>query len=185
MPDEEPTPDECPYVVGETYAERDTPTFEFKPSATGYTGGGYARVRSIEHGPEVSRPGKGDVFVSIHRLAAVVWCYPEEMPLAEVTADLREHDVHHQLGMPSANLPDELATREHGDHSKITRTQQLAWTKDAKRERQRRQREDYVPDEQACAECGSEVKARVAGDRYCLDCATLAADGTDQSIELI
>lgn len=174
----------CPYVVGPTYAERRTPRFEYKPSAVGYSGGGYPRLRSSERGPE-SGNGSNDVFVPIHRLAALAWCYSGEHPIEEDSADLREHDVHHQLGFPSANLPEYISVESHGDHAKITRDQLRGWAKDAKREREKRQSEDYVPDEQACTDCGAEVKAQVDGTEYCLDCATTAAEGRDVSIELL
>lgn len=194
MPDEQ-TPDEdadCPYVVGETYARKGRATFEFKPSATGYTGGGYARVRSKEDGPEVSRPGMGDVFVSIHRLAAVVWCYDADRPLDEITDHLRDRDVHHTTEMPSANGPDLVEVLDHGEHSSRTnaapsRTEQLAYARDAERERQRR---DADP---TCAKCGDDEPAakvpdapgRWGGEKLCLDCATdlatAAGEMTDES----
>ena len=109
----------CPYVVGSTYATRPTPRFEFKPGATGYTGGGYPRLRTSERGSE-SGHGSNDVFVSVHRLAAVVWCYPVEQPLPELTDHLRERDVHHQLEMPAANLSDHIEVLDHGEHSSRT-----------------------------------------------------------------
>lgn len=183
------TPD-CPYVRGPTYARKPTPTYEFKAGATGYTGGGYPRVRSRERRPWTAGDGTDDVFVPIHRLAAVVWCYPSEQPLADVVAHLRERDVHHQLEMPAANLPDHIEVVGHGEHSRRTntapdRTRQRAWFEDHKREHQQRQRGEYVPDEKACEECGGEVKAAVAGEQYCLDCATTVAAGTDQTIEIL
>lgn len=181
----------CPYTIGDgTYARKRTPTFEYKSSATGYTGGGYPRIRSRERRGHTPGDGTDDVFVAVHRLAAVVWCYDGDRPLSEITADLRERDVHHELEMPAANLPAHVEVVGHGEHSRRTNTapdrqQQLAWAKDAKREQARRQREDYVPDEQACTDCGAEVRAAVAGEQYCLDCATTAASGTDHPIEML
>lgn len=174
----------CPYVVGDTYATRPTPRFEFKAGAVGYTGGGYPRLRSSERGPE-SGHGSNDVFVPIHRLAALVWCYSGDHPLAEDAAHLREMDVHHELGFPSANLPEYISVESHSSHASITRDQLRGWAKDAKRERERRQSEEFVPDEQACAECGEEANAQVAGTDYCLSCATTAAKGRDVTVELL
>lgn len=179
---------ECPYTVGPTWAMEDTATFEFKSSATGYTGGGYARWRSIEYGPEVSRVGKGEVFVSVHRLAALVWCFDGDVHVGADADYLRDRDVHHMLEIPSANLPDHIEVLDHAEHSRQTqadRTRQRAWFEDAKREAEQRQRGEYVPDEQACAECGAEVEAAVLGTEYCLECATTVAKGRDVTVEIL
>lgn len=174
-------PEASKYVVGETYARRSIPRFEFKPGATGYTGGGYPRVRSVERGPENGKPpGKsGDVFVSIHRLIAVVACYPAEKPLAEIQDEMVSQDVHHELGMPSANLPDYLSTRSHGDHSSITRAQQRAWAADAKRKQSRQQ--ELGVGEERCPGCHEVTETWATTDRlddeFCLDCTMQRADG--------
>lgn len=180
MPDSTDTADDCPYVLGESYARRDTPRFEFKPGATGYTGGGYARVRSREKRDDTPGSGTDDVFVSIHRLMAVVHCYSEDLPLAEIQRRMIGTDVHHTLGMPSANIPDELDAREHGEHTEITNAQRRAWAEDAKRSR-----DDPTRDAETCTAqgCDREVKARVAGERYCLECATANANG--EKIEIV
>lgn len=171
-------PEGCPYVVGDTYARRNVPRFEFKSGATGYTGGGYPRVRSCERGPE-SGHGSNDVFVSIHRLIAVARCYPDDWTVAEIQEDMIGKDVHHKLGMPSANVPAELEVRDHGDHSGITQAQRRAWAEDAKRERQQ------TFDEPTCSAsgCDAEVKAAVGGERYCLECATEHAGG--ETVEIV
>lgn len=178
---------ECPYVVGETWARSTArcATFEYKAHAEGYTGGGYPRWRSIERGPEVSRPGSGEVFVPVHRLAAVLWCYDAATPLPDVTDDLRGRDVHHTLGMPSANLPDAVETRDHGDHSAVTRTQLRAWAADAKRDRERQQQRREQGEQCAAPGCDAEVAATFAdaSERYCIECATDHANG--RTIEII
>ena len=45
------------YVVGDTYARRDTPRFEFKAGSPSHTGGGYPRLRSSEYREHT--PGDG------------------------------------------------------------------------------------------------------------------------------
>ena len=182
MPNPDTDADACPYVVGPTYSRKDRPTFEYKSGSPDHTGGGYPRVRSIEDGPEVSRAGMGDVFVSIHRLAAVVWCYDTDEPLGDVCDDLRERDVHHQLEMPSANLPGHIEVLDHAEHSKRTgadRTRQRAWFEDAKRDAERR--EQGRGDAETCDadRCDGEAAATFDGvaESFCLECATARADG--------
>lgn len=174
----------CPYVRGETYARKRTPTFEFKAGATGYTGGGYARIRSRERREHTPGDGTDDVFVPVHRLAAVVWCYDADRPIAEVTEHLRAHDVHHQLEFPSANLPAHIEVVDHGEHAAMTnsapsRTELRAYYEDAKRER------DQGGDaDDGCPECGEAVAAAVGGQRYCIEHATEhATDG--QTVDLL
>lgn len=173
-----------PYVAGTTYAVNRTATFEFKPGSTGYTGGGYARVRSVERGPE-SGHGCNDVFASIHRLMAVVHCYPEDTPLREIQNHMIGRDVHHELGMPSANVPNELTVMGHAEHSGLTNATRRAWAEDAKRKRDAAERgEELDPD--VCAKCGDEDTAarlpHVDGP-LCLECATENADG--EAIEIV
>ena len=171
------------YVRGPTYARRRTPRFEFKPSATGYTGGGYARIRSTERREHTPGDGAEDVFVSVHRLCAVAWKYPDSWSVGEILNDMDGKDVHHQLGMPSANLESELEVIEHGRHSGVTNTQIRAWAEDAKRAAESGGWED---DE--CPECGAEVDgdgATVGTESgLCIECATEKASGRDVAIEL-
>ena len=168
-----------PYVVGDTYARRATPRFEFKPSSTNYTGGGYARVRSNERGPE-GGPGRdaGDVFVSVHRLAAVAWHLdPEQSP-----AYLLGRDIHHTTGMPSANGADLTEVRDHGEHSEITQAQRRAWAEDAKANAERQSRLD---DAELCDECDAAAHAALAGGRYCLEHATERGRQTGETVEIL
>lgn len=178
------TDDTSRYVLGDTYTRQEAATFEFKDGSPDHTGGGYPRWRSVEHGPHTPGDTGAEVYVPVHRLLAVVACYPADEPLPAILNDLAERDVHHQLEMPSANLPDHLEVLDHGTHSSVTRTQQLAWAKDAKRERQRRRDPDYVEPDDRCQRCGDESDAAVAGSRYCMDCALAVADELGETVEL-
>jgi hypothetical protein len=170
------------YVRGQTYARRQTPTFEFKAGATGYTGGGYPRVRSKERREHTPGDGTDDVFVPIHRLAAVAWCYDAEWSIAEILADLGERDVHHELGFPSATVESELRVVDHDRHASLTQAERRAYAKDQKRRVEREQQAlDTRP---SCTECGDEATATVAGDEYCLDCAMQRAEQTGATIEM-
>lgn len=156
------------HVRGPSYARTDAASFEFKPSATGYTGGGYARWRSRERRAHTPGAGTDDVFVSVHRLAAVVWCYDSDEPLADVLADLADKDVHHRLGFPSANGEAFIEVRDHGGHSSITQTQKRAFAESAKRDAERE------ATRRACEACGATegTFARVDGATFCLECAS-------------
>jgi hypothetical protein len=178
------------YVRGDTYARRDRPTFEFKPSATGYTGGGYARVRSRERREHTPGDGTDDVFVSIHRLAAVAWHLPDGTLGADVRlSDLDGFDVHHtqpdsdDRGMPSANGEAWTELVGHGRHSEITQRQRRAWGEDAKREASGQQ--ELV--EQRCERCDdADAEASVVGDdrELCIPCASAVAEATGATVEL-
>lgn len=177
---------DAPYVVGPTYARSPHATFEFKAGATGYTGGGYPRVRSVERGPE-SGYGSGDVFVSVHRLIAVARLYGPEWAIGDIQRDMVGKDVHHELGMPSANLPGHLSLRDHGEHSEITQAKKVAWAKDAMEEAERLEQQP-IGGVDTCVECGSEADTfatwGAAEGRYCIECATThAPDG--ETIEIL
>jgi hypothetical protein len=170
------------YVRGDTYARSQTPTFEFKAGATGYSGGGYPRVRSKEYREHTPGDTADDVFVPIHRLAAVAWCYDDEWTIDEILADLAGKDVHHTLGMPAANLESDLEVVDHARHAEITQAQRRAWAEDQKRAVEREQTAlDTAP---TCAACGDDAEATVAGTDYCLACAMTEAKGTDLTIEM-
>lgn len=170
------------YVRGPTYARSDTPTFEYKAGATGYSGGGYPRVRSSERRAHTPGDGTDDVFVPIHRLAAVVWCYDADRPIESVLADLSTKDVHHELGMPAANCPDAVEVVEHARHAEITQAQRRAWAEDAKREVEREQQAALTAT--PTCDCGADAEATVAGTDYCLECAMETARGTELTIEM-
>jgi hypothetical protein len=182
MPDEQPPK----HVLGETYSRKQTPTFEFKASSTGYTGGGYARVRSNERRADKPGDGTHDVFASIHRLMAVVHCYPADKPLAEIQNHMVGRDVHHTLRMPSANLPDELEVRGHGEHSEITQADRRAWAEDEKRAKQEAEQQRVSGD--VCDECGDadDVLASVENidGQFCVPCATEKAESTGNAVSL-
>lgn len=171
------------YVRGPTYSrDADAATFEFKSGSPGHTGGGYARWRSIEAGPHTPGDTKREVYVAVHRLAAVAWCYPDDWSVAEILDDLAGKDVHHQLSMPSANCEGELEVVDHGRHAEITQAKRRAWAADKKRQAEREQQAlDTGP---MCPECGDDAEATVAGTDYCLDHAMDVASGTEQTIKL-
>ena len=169
------------YVRGPTYTRQDAATFEFKSGAPGYTGGGYPRWRSVEAGPHTPGDTKRETYVAVHRPAAVAWCYPDDWSIAEIFDDLAGKDVHHQLGMPSANIEGELEVVDHGDHSSLTQAQRRAYAEDKKRQAEREQQSlDTGP----TCDCGDDATATVAGVEYCLDCAMDVASRTEQTIEL-
>jgi len=171
----------CPYVRGPTYTRQDCATFEFKSGSPDHSGGGYPRWRSMERGTHVHGDGTRTVFVAVHRLAAVAWCYAPEWTTAEVCADLHGRDVHHELGFPSTTLEDHLSVIDHDRHAGLSRTERLAYAKDRKRRVEREQeRLDAGP---RCS-CGADAEATVDGEELCLDCATDAAAGRDVTIEL-
>lgn len=172
---------DAPHVIGEASRQRqDHATLETKPSVHGYTGGGYEHWRSYEVRPETPTRGKEDVYVSVHRLTAVVACYPTEQPIEAILDDLRGMDVHHRSGVPWDNRPGNLEAVPHGRHSEITQTQRRAWAEDAKREVEERERQPLDADE--CARCGA-VETTLAecdawpGEQRCIECARKTANG--------
>lgn len=179
------------HVLGPTYSRRRTPRFEFKPSSTNYTGGGYARIRTSERRETTAGDGADDVFVSIHRLCAVAWYdsladAPEDVTAADIlrSGELAGMDVHHTLGMPSANGEDLLEIIDHGGHSEVTQAQKRAWGEDAKQQVFEFSEDDVL--DWTCDNCGErdpEVHCRVSDMDVCLDCSTVLADGSP--IEII
>ena len=172
---------DAPHVIGEAEPQQqDHATLETKPSVHGYTGGGYEHWRSYEFRPETPTRGKEDVYVSVHRLTAVVASYPADQPIEAVLDDLREKDVHHRSGVPWDNRPENLEAVPHGRHSEITQTQRRAWAEDAKREVEEKERQPVAADE--CAYCGevADVLAECdawPGEERCLGCAKDTANG--------
>lgn len=160
-----------------------------KPSPVGQggrdTGGGYERWRSWEHRPHTARQGKEDVYVSHHRLLAVVACYPDDMPVGEILAHLEGKDVHHQSGVEWDNRPENLAVREHGRHASITQDQMRAWAADAKAEAERIRRGEH--DEDRCDRCDEFASTLTESPEWtgvlCLDCALDV--GSDATIEVV
>jgi hypothetical protein len=191
MPDADPSR----YVRGPTYARRARPRFEFKPSSTGYTGGGYARIRSTEYREHTPGDGADDVFVSVHRLAAVAWHLPDgDLGTDVFLSELDGCDVHHTQpdaearGMPAANGEGWTTVESHADHSKITQAEMRAYGADAKRAADGGDGVVSPSGVGGCPECGGEVDGDGAtvGERegLCLDCAADVAAGTDATIEL-
>lgn len=170
------------YTHGETYAREPYARYETKQGRG--SGAGYARWRSYE--AREHRGGrKEDVYVPVHRLLAVVACYPEDMAVSEICAHLADKDVHHRSGVEWDNRPENLAVREHGRHSSITQAQMRAWAADGQRRREADGRGRL--DEELCDRCGepADVLAESAawpGEHRCLDCATETAG--DEPIEV-
>lgn len=177
--------DSSDYVRGTTYARKERPTFEYKPSSTNYTGGGYARVRSSEYRDHTAGDGTDDVFVSVHRLAAVAWLLPDgELGTDVFLSDMGGMDVHHTQpdrdapGMPASNGEDWLELIDHGGHSEVTQAQMRAWGEDAKKQATLEYDETDVPDDR-CAECDEpDPDCRVGEKLVCLECSMkVDADG--------
>jgi hypothetical protein len=187
------------YVLGPASPRRSaTATFEFKApsqSSRGGRGGGYPRWRSWEFRPESVRQSKEDVYVPVHRLAAVAWCLPDGTLGEDVTLDaLAGMDVHHELGMPAATVGEspnwdevQLSVLGHGEHSSVTQSEMRAYGEDAKRDVESEPSGRPSRRENGCANCGDErdVLAESADwtGRYCLPCAKQHTDGA--TIEIV
>lgn len=180
------------YVVGEPHPNRDPcASFETKPSPVDYTGGGYEHWRSHEFRPETPGTRKEDVYVSHHRLLAVVACYDVEIPLRDVLDDLAEKDVHHTTGVPWANFGDSpnfdepgIEVVDHGRHSEITQTQRRAWAADKKQEVESAEQQPLAADDSTCDRCGDEVDVLAECDTWpdeerCIECANETAEGEE------
>lgn len=178
------------YTLGPVPAQQ-TPwaRFETKPSpvysdGTRDSGGGYERWRSYEHRPETRGTNKEDVYVAHHRLLAVVACYPADMPVGEILADLHGKDIHHTApeadgdrGVEWDNRPACLQVISHGRHAEITQAERLAWAQDAKEDVEEATRTV----EDRCSRCGSEAETLATSEDFdgnlCLPCAKDASDG--------
>ncbi|WP_256943887.1 hypothetical protein [Halobacterium hubeiense] len=179
------------YVEGEVHPNtKPYATFETKPrtyTASGWdSGSGYEHWRSTEHRPHTARQGKEDVYVSHHRLLAVVACYDLDTPIEVVLEDLRDRDVHHNApetnddaGFPFDNRPSVLEVINHKTHSERTQAQMRAWGEDAK---QRAHEPATHGDDGVCPGCGREdvdVDATSPGfdGQRCIECAMEECDG--------
>jgi len=167
------------YTTGDTYATRTHPRFCYKPSSPGYSGGGYAWIRSTERRPDTPGDGAGDVFVYVHRLAAVAWCLDGGTLGEDVRlSDLDGKDVHHRLGMPAANGEGWIELVDHGRHAEITQADRRAWAADAKDASKQSTIDDSGD---GCVRCDDELDtACISPDwdgRACPDCARTLSDG--------
>lgn len=180
---------EAPYVVGSPHGnQRDHAAFEFKQAAPDNTGGGYPRWRSYEFRSETPGTEKEDVYVAVHRLCAVAWMFPDEWTAEDVlrSGQLLGADVHHELGMPAANLEGELSLRDHGEHSEITQTQRRAWAEDQKQAVEERERQPLgqTAEDGICARCGDPADPLAecdawSGESRCLRCAKETSNGQE------
>jgi hypothetical protein len=174
---------DCKYVVGEAPPQRADRAFYYtKPPVAGCTGGGYELWRSKEEQPGYPDGKKYDVYVSVHRLLAVVACYPDDYDIEVILDDLGEKDVHHESGIPWDNRPDGITVMEHGRHASLTNSEKRAYAEDAKR---LRDGQATIDDSGGCSECGGDAEARINGSEYCLECATDAAAERDVTVEVI
>lgn len=175
------------HVVGPTYCRKQRAKYETKD---GYgTGAGYCRWRSIEWRPETARRSKEDVYVPVHRLAAVAFCYPDDMSVSEILQHLDGRDVHHTTGEKWANFGDSpnfdepgLQVCEHGRHSSVTQAQMRAWAADAKRQATGQVvATDGHGGGETCISCGERegplATTANLDDNYCLDCVRDVANG--------
>lgn len=149
------------HVRGPTYARRERPRFEFKPGSPDHSGGGYPRIRSTERRPHTAADGAEDVFVSVHRLCAVAWLFPDGMTAADILSGdgLRGYDVHHESGVPCENTEANLQLLTHDRHSEVTQAEMRAWAADARAAVERDGSEgDGSADtsDGVCAHCGAE-----------------------------
>lgn len=179
----EPAPSDG-YTLGEVHPNtKRHPRVETKPSPPGYTGGGYEHARSTEYRPHTRVDRREDVYASIHRLSAVVWCYPTDAPIRDVLDDLRGKDVHHTTGIPWANFGDSpnfdepgLTVVGHGEHSEITQAQRRAWAADSKREAERAEQQSLAEaNADACDNCGETTTDPLArgedfDGEWCIEC---------------
>lgn len=172
-----------PYVAGEQHPnQRNHAAFEFKQADPDRTGGGYPRWRSYELRPETPGREKEDVYVSVHRLCAIAWLFEDGRTAADIlrSDDFLGSDVHHELGMPSANIEESLSLREHGEHAEITQAQQRAWAEDRRREVEKV--EEQPLGTSSCDLCGTEVDTLAEceawpGEKRCPECARETANG--------
>ncbi|ADJ14432.1 hypothetical protein [Halalkalicoccus jeotgali] len=175
-----------PYVLGRAPIQQMAyARFETKPpTPNGDTGAGYERWRSYEYRPETPGQEKEDVYVSHHRLLAVIACYPIEMPIEEVLEDLKGQDVHHNCpdvdgdrGIPWDNRHDGIEVLDHGEHSSITQAEMRAFAEDIRRERECSSAENAT----RCERCDTRDGPFGTADGFdgvrCLECAVREADG--------
>lgn len=168
------------YVDGEPHPnQQGYASFEYKGHSPGATGGGYPRWRSWEYRPETTGTRKEDVYVPVHRLCAVAWLFPDEWTAEDVleSEHLVGSDVHHELGMPSANLEAELSIRGHGEHAEITNAQLRAWAADRKSEVGEKDKRPATKNCHKCVRCDDETETLARNPAWegavCIDCSRL------------
>lgn len=177
---------------------RKVPRLRTKPSSINHrgkrdSGGGYERFRSYEHDPTAPGDGKTDVYVSHHRLLAVVTCYPEDMPVSEILAHLDGKDVHHTTEVEWCNFGESpnfdqsgIVVREHSSHSAITQAEMRAFAADSKPERREARRR--AAEINRCEKCDEEADVLASVPGYdgdlCLECSQAVADVLNEPIKL-
>jgi len=173
------------YVRGPSRA-RKHPRLETKPT-TQYTdrrhdtGGGYERVRSTERRAHTPGDRREDVYVPVHRLCAVAWCYGPDWSVEEILADLAGSDVHHTSGVEWDNREDCLTVMAHDRHASLTNSDRRAIAESSKRQVEAARQRGL--DEAECAACGAVTDTLATSPGFegerCLDCATRDADGAE------
>lgn len=171
------------YVAG-TPAPNQKGHATFETKGGDGSGAGYERWRSTEWRPHTARQAKEDVYVPVHRLLAVVACYPEDMAIEDILEHMADKDVHHRApeaegdrGIKWDNRPDSLVVIDHGRHSEITRAEMKAWAEDAKRATQQSSIEENAETCAVCDESGTLATIPGESGAFCLDCARDVADG--------
>jgi len=170
-----------------------TARFEFKEadqSSRGGRGGGYARWRSWEWREHTARQSKEDVYVPVHRLCAVAWCFPDDWTAADIldSGELVGADVHHDSGLPSVHVEDGgpndipgLLLADHGTHSAITQAEMRAHGETARRDAEAVEQTGLTGPADCCDNCGDETDVFAESSdwrgRYCLSCAKQESDG--------
>lgn len=198
-----------PYELGAVHGNTlPYATFETKPPAWLGTrwdsGAGYERWRSREWRPETSKKSKESVYVPIHRLLAVITCYPMEMDLGDILEHMKGRDVHHDCpevhrswGVPWDNRHDVLSVIGHGEHSEITNADKRAWAEDAKNEIKESQQATFATGggtstgaATECAACGASGRETTLATSEafegvrCLACAKEGIDGENATINV-
>lgn len=185
------------HAIGSSTYHKPRAYFETKPPNPPVKGSGrsqgYERWRSWELRPDKFGERKGEVYVYVHRLAAVAWKFDEygygdECDMAGLLEELDGTDIHHEApeapgkpGVPWDNREESLHARSHGRHSEITQAQQRAWAETAK------ERAFGEPEPDRCPECHEpiEMECSIAAvdSPVCLDCAISLSD--DERIEVL
>lgn len=172
--------DEFPYVIGPTDPRtKKCATFEHAKPGDG-SGAGYERWRSTEYRPHTARQSSEDVYVSVHRLQALLLPELFEKPIEDAIAELDGADVHHSNGVKwdnrlsrrEADGETNLEVLDHGEHASVTQSEMRAWAEDAKQ--QAATAEPEPAPTAGCTRCGTTDDMYVVADdlagHVCVEC---------------
>lgn len=160
----------------QAYARLETKqTAEYADGSTG-SGGGYERWRSYEYRPETSRAGKEDVYVSLHRLHALIHPDLQGLPIRDALSALDGADIHHRNGCRFDNRLSNYELLDHSTHSELTQAELRAHASDAKEAAQ-----DPPRDDAPCRGCRRDVETPATSRGFsgprCIPCARHESDG--------